>query len=152
MALQLDKNVIVTVDREQTFQNLRSASLLKAARQGAFLSSRQTQQSFGEFGQVVKHGPRLAAGLGMLGAGTEFTAGNQPAEVLITLPGLAKQRVSAIIARHLGANMSLDALFLRCTVKTHRAVDAIDIGKRHGGPHTLLFHQSGPTSHVAFRD
>jgi hypothetical protein len=88
----------------------------------------------------------------MLGAGTEFTAGDQAAKVLIPLPGLAKQHVSAIIAGHLRADMRLDPVFLRCTVKTHRAIDAIDIRKGHGGPHTLLFHQSGPMSHVAFRD
>ena len=74
------------------------------------------------------------AGLWIFGSGTEFHAGDHAAEILVAFAGFGEEGVAAaVLCGHFRADMRLNAVFFCGAMEAGGAVNAIDVGERHGG-------------------
>src|SRR6185437_6023215 len=107
VTLKLDIDVVAPIDRKQACDD--SSAFLQAISERTFVTSRETNQSFREFLQIIPRRARLMPRLGMLRSGPQFHPRDEPAEVLVALAGLAEQGVPSARPGYFGSHMRADA-------------------------------------------
>ena len=134
VTLQFHIDVVAAENSGKAVQCFASRAVFQTACQRTLFATRETHQAFGKLFEVSRRRGWFVSRLCVLRTRAQFHARDQATQIPVTGLRFHQQQVPAAIHRgNFGTHVRLNAEFLCCGMKTCRAIDTIDIGKRHGG-------------------